>query len=44
MAVNKLIFQSADKAKAAITDAAKKDITKLYSDWADEIGEKARNL
>ncbi len=36
-----LIFQSADKAKAAITDAAKKDIAKLYSDWADEIGEKA---
>lgn len=41
MAVNKLIFQSADKAKAAITDAAKKDIAKLYSDWADEIGKKA---
>lgn len=41
MAVNKLIFQSADKAKAAITDAAKKEIAKLYSDWADEIGEKA---
>lgn len=36
-----LIFQSADKAKAAITDAAKKDIAKLYSDWADEIGKKA---
>lgn len=36
-----LIFQSADKAKAAITDAAKKEIAKLYSDWADEIGEKA---
>lgn len=41
MAGNKLIFQSADKAKAAITDAAKKEIAKLYSDWADEIGEKA---
>lgn len=38
----KLIFQSADKAKAAITDAAKKDIAKLYTDWADEIGEKAK--
>lgn len=37
-----LIFQSADKAKAAITDAAKKEIAKLYSDWADEIGEKAQ--
>lgn len=42
MAVNKLIFQSADKAKAAITDAAKKDIAKLYQDWADELGEKAK--
>ena len=41
MAGNKLIFQNADKAKAAITDAAKKDIAKLYQDWADEIGEKA---
>ena len=42
MAGNKLIFQNADIAKAAITDAAKKDIAKLYSDWADEIGEKAQ--
>lgn len=38
----KLIFQSADKAKVAITDAAKKDIAKLYTDWAKEIGERAK--
>lgn len=38
---NNLVFQKADIAKANITNEAKRDIEKLYSNWADEIGKKA---
>lgn len=38
---NNLVFQKADIAKANITNEAKRDIEKLYSNWANEIGKKA---
>ena len=37
-----LIFKDAEAAKAAIMASQKKEIAKLYEDWADEIGERAK--
>lgn len=37
-----LIFEDAEKAKNAIMESQKKEIQKLYEDWADEIGERAK--
>jgi len=42
MAGNKLIFKNAEEAKNAIMASQKKEIAKLYEDWADEIGERAK--
>lgn len=41
MAGNKLIFKNAEEARNAIMASQKKEIAKLYEDWADEIGERA---
>lgn len=38
---NKLIFKDSEAAVASIMDSQKKEIAKLYEDWADEIGDKA---
>lgn len=38
---NPLIFKDSEAAKAAIMDSQKKEIAKLYQDWADEIGSMA---
>ena len=38
----RLIFKDAEIARAAIMASQKKEIAKLYEDWADEIGEKAK--
>lgn len=40
--VNKLIFKDAEDAKFAIMASQQKEIVKLYEDWADEIGERAK--
>lgn len=37
-----LVFKDAEKARDAIMASQKKEIAKLYSDWADEIGERAK--
>lgn len=37
-----LIFKDAEAAKAAIIASQQKEIAKLYEDWADEIGERAK--
>lgn len=37
-----LIFKDAETAKAAIMASQQKEIAKLYEDWADEIGERAK--
>lgn len=37
-----LTFKDAEKARDAIMASQKKEIAKLYSDWADEIGERAK--
>lgn len=37
-----LIFRDAEAAKAAIMASQQKEIAKLYEDWADEIGERAK--
>lgn len=42
MPVNKLIFEDAEKARDAITASQKKEIAKLYENWAAEIGERAK--
>lgn len=42
MAGNPLIFKDADKAKEAILASQKKEIIKLYDEWAAEIGERAK--
>ena len=42
MAGNKLIFKNAEKVRNAIVASQKKEIAKLYEDWADEIGERAK--
>lgn len=39
---NRLIFANAEKARDAITESQKKEIAKLYQQWADEIGERAK--
>lgn len=36
-----LVFQKADEAKKQITDEAKIKISKLYSEWANDIGKRA---
>lgn len=41
MAVNPLIFKNAEKVRDSITESQKKDIVKLYNDWADEVGKMA---
>jgi hypothetical protein len=42
MPPNKLIFQDAEKARDAITNQQRRDIQRLYKDWAMEISEQAR--
>lgn len=42
MAKQKLIFKNAEAAKSAIMASQQKEIIKLYEDWADEIGERAK--
>ncbi len=42
MAGNKLIFKNAEEVRNAIMASQKKEIAKLYEDWADEIGERAK--
>ena len=37
-----LIFKDAEAAKAAIMASQQKEIAKLYEDWANEIGERAK--
>lgn len=37
-----LIFKDAEAAKLAIMASQQKEIAKLYEDWADEIGERAK--
>ena len=37
-----LIFKNAEDAKFAIMASQQKEIVKLYEDWADEIGERAK--
>ena len=37
-----LIFKNAEDAKIAIMASQQKEIAKLYEDWADEIGERAK--
>lgn len=37
-----LIFKNAEDAKEAIMASQKKEIARLYEDWADEIGERAK--
>lgn len=44
LAANKLIFKNAEIARDSITASQKKQIQKLYSDWADDISKKARSL
>ena len=39
---NKLVFKDAEEARDAITIEQEKEIAKLYDEWADEIGEKAK--
>lgn len=41
MAINPLIFKNAEKVRDSITESQKKDIAKLYNDWADEVGKMA---
>lgn len=42
MPKQKLIFEDAEAIKSAIMASQQKEIAKLYEDWADEIGEKAK--
>ena len=39
---NKLIFKDAEAARDAIMASQQKEIAKLYENWADEIGERAK--
>lgn len=39
---NKLIFADSEKARDAITMSQQKEIAKLYEDWANDLGEKAK--
>lgn len=38
------MFKDADEAKAAIMSSQKKEIEKLYKDWAKEIEAEAKRL
>lgn len=38
----KLVFKDAEQAKLAIMASQQKEIAKLYENWADEIGERAK--
>lgn len=40
--MDSLIFKDAEAAKAAIMASQQKEIAKLYEDWSDEIGERAK--
>lgn len=42
MAGNPLIFKDADKVKNTILASQKKEIIKLYDEWATELGERAK--
>lgn len=42
MVNDKLIFKDSEAAKFAIMTSQQKEIAKLYEDWADEIGERAK--
>ena len=42
MAGNKLIFKNAEEVRNTIMASQKKEIAKLYEDWADEIGKRAK--
>lgn len=42
MAGNRLVMKDAEKARDAITASQKKEIKKLYNDWADEIGDRVK--
>ena len=44
MSENKLIFKNAEKARDAITASQKREIKRLYEEWADEIAEEAKRL
>lgn len=39
---NRLIFRDAELARDTITATQKREIAKLYDEWADEIGERAK--
>lgn len=39
---NRLIFKDAELARDTITATQKREIAKLYDEWADEIGERAK--
>lgn len=39
---NKLIFKDSEKARDSITDAQKKEIARLYEEWAKDLGEQAK--
>lgn len=38
---NRLLMKDAEEARDAITEKQKREISKLYSDWAKEVGERA---
>ena len=38
---NRLLMKDAEEARDAITRKQKREISKLYSDWAKEVGERA---
>lgn len=39
---NRLIFADAEKARDAITVSQKKEISRLYDDWSDDLAERAK--
>jgi SPP1 gp7 family putative phage head morphogenesis protein len=41
MPANQLIFQDAIKTRDSITNSQRREIKRLYSEWAEEVGEKA---
>ena len=38
---NRLLMKDAEEARDAITKKQQREISKLYSDWAKEVGERA---
>lgn len=42
MAADRLIFADAEKARNSITESQKREIAKLYDDWANDIGDRAK--